>query len=251
MKKGTLNGNFAEKTDIGKVRQTNEDRTYTSVNAYGDVVLVVCDGMGGNNKGDFAASLTIETIDSYFTKVRRFSSAWKTKMFIRKCFRIANRTVYNESLTHEMYRNMGTCVSMAIITEHFMVIGHMGDTRVYWLTKNGILEQLTIDHNLAQRAYRTGKITKEEIPTYKDRHVLTNVLGTHQIAASDIDVYDYNGENIFVCSDGLYNNVSEAELTSILKGKDKTSQKVNELIRLANCNGGSDNIAAVLWESKE
>ena len=249
MRKGDLRGNFAEKVDIGRVRRTNEDRTLALVNAYGDVILVACDGMGGENKGDFAASLTIETIDELFSKVKRFKTAFGAKKFIRKCLRAANKTVFNESHTHEMYKDMGTCVSVAIVTENFYVIGHMGDTRIYKFGR-GAFEQITIDHTLAQREFRMGKITKEEIPTHKDRHVLTNALGLHRIVACDIQEFDYHGESILVCSDGLYNNVSETELFSILKGNDNTSQKVNEMVYLANANGGSDNIAVVLWESK-
>lgn len=249
MRKGDLKGSFADKVDIGKVRRTNEDRSFASVNAYGDVILAVCDGMGGENKGDLAASLTIETIDDLFKKVKRFVFPSSAKRFIKKCFKVANTVVYNESNTHEMYKNMGTCVSIAIITEEFLTVGHMGDTRVYKFS-NGVLKQLTTDHTLAQREYRMGNITKEEMPTYKNRHVLTNVLGLYKVPASDVEVYEYHGESIFVCSDGLYNNVSEAELLTILKGSDNVSQKVNELISLANSNGGSDNIAAVLWESK-
>ena len=249
MRKGDLRGNFAEKVDIGRVRRTNEDRTLALVNAYGDVILVACDGMGGENKGDFAASLTIETIDELFSKVKRFKTAFGAKKFIRKCLRTANKTVFNESHTHEMYKDMGTCVSVAIVTENFFVTGHMGDTRIYKFGR-GAFEQITIDHTLAQREFRMGRITKEEIPTHRDRHVLTNALGLHRVVACDIQEYDYHGETILVCSDGLYNNVSETELFTILKGNDNTSQKVNELVQLANANGGSDNIAVVLWESK-
>ena len=125
----------------------------------------------------------------------------------------------------------------------------MGDTRIYKFGR-GAFEQITIDHTLAQREYRMGRITKEEIPTHKDRHVLTNALGLHRVVACDIQEFDYHGETLLVCSDGLYNNVSETELFTILKGNDNTSQKVNELVQLANTNGGSDNIAVVLWESK-
>lgn len=250
MKKGDLTGNFAEKVDIGKVRKTNEDRSLAAVNAYGDVILAVCDGMGGENKGDLAASLTIETIDELFRKVKRFRKPWNARKFIKKCFKVSNKIVFNESNTHEVYKNMGTCASIAIVTESFLTIGQMGDTRVYRID-NGRLEQLTTDQNLAMRQYRMGKITKEEIATFKDRHVLTNVLGLHKDAASDIEELEYNGETILVCSDGLYNNVSSIEIESILKGNDSTSQKVNELINLANANGGSDNIAAVLWECKK
>lgn len=249
MKKGNLSGNFAEKVDIGKVRKSNEDRSLAVVNPFGDVMLVVCDGMGGENKGDLAASLAIETIDELFRKVRRFRTPYSAKKFIKKCLKTANKIIFNESNTREVYKNMGTCISAVIITEFFMVTGQMGDTRIYKL-ENGKLEQMTTDHNLAMREYRLGNITKDQIKTYKNRHVLTNALGIHKVAASDIEEYEYHNESIFVCSDGLYNNVSEIELESTLKGNDSTSQKVNELINLANANGGSDNIAAVLWECK-
>ena len=244
-----LKGNFAEKIDIGKVRKTNEDRSLAIVNAGGDVLLAVCDGMGGDHKGDLAASLTIETIDELFVKVQKFKTTWDAKKFIKKCFKVANKVVYSEGHTHDMYKDMGTCVSIAIITGDFLVIGSMGDTRVYRLGDSD-LQQLTSDHTLAMREYRMGRITLEDVETSKNRHILTNALGIHRIPACDIFEFDYKGESILVCSDGLYNNVSKAQLVSILKGTDNTAQKINQLIDLANTNGGSDNIAAVLWESK-
>ena len=118
MRKGDLRGNFAEKVDIGRVRRTNEDRTLALVNAYGDVILVACDGMGGENKGDFAASLTIETFDELFSKVKRFKTAFGAKKFIRKCLRTANKTVFNESHTHEMYKDMGTFCKYLKVRPH-------------------------------------------------------------------------------------------------------------------------------------
>jgi len=247
MRKSNLKGNFASQIDIGKVRHTNEDRSLALVNPYGDVMLVVCDGMGGENKGDLAATLCVQTFEERFRDVKRFRTPSGTKHFIKKTLKLANQLVYTEGHTRDCYKDMGTCVSVAIITEKNLVVGQMGDSRCYWIN-NGKLQQLTNDHTLGMRQFRRGLLKKEEIKTYKHRHVLTNSLGVHKRCANDVDIFEYNNETVFLCSDGLYNNVSETELQNILTGKDKTAQKVNELISLANANGGSDNIAAVLWE---
>ena len=97
---------------------------------------------------------------------------------------------------------------------------------------------------------RTEQITPEEALTHPKRHVLMNALGIYPSASIDLKVFPYLNEIVLLCSDGLYNNVPEEDIASVTKGNDSVEQKVNELIAIGNKNGGSDNIAVVLWEAQ-
>ena len=131
-----------------------------------------------------------------------------------------------------------------------MIVAHVGDSRAYSF-RNRILTQITEDQTYVQYLYRIGEIKKEDIPTHPKRHVLMNALGIYPSLDLDVKQMPYLGDTILLCSDGLYNNVAEKDMLTIIKGTDTPDQKVNELVSLANSNGGSDNIAVVLWEANK
>ena len=109
---------------------------------------------------------------------------------------------------------------------------------------------MTEDQTYVAYLVRTGQITQEEALTHPKRHVLMNALGIYPSASIDLKVFPYLNEEILLCSDGLYNNVPVDDIAAIVKGNDTVEMKVNELIAIGNKNGGSDNIAVVLWEAQ-
>ena len=243
-------GSFAHKTDIGKVRMSNEDRAGAFTNAKGNILLIVCDGMGGQKKGEYAAQIALDVISESFLKKQKFISSFTARNWLYSIVREANSEIYNEAISNEKYSNMGTTLSLALIYKDELFTVQIGDSRVYELRNNN-LEQLTEDQTYVNYLYKTGRIQKEEMATHPKRHVLTNALGMYPSVEMDFHSRSYMNSSILVCSDGLYNNVTEAEIFSILKGEDSTTQKVNELIALANANGGSDNIAVSIWEAQK
>ncbi len=245
-----LYGRYSFKVDIGKVRMNNEDRATALTNSRGNILLVVCDGMGGQNKGDLAASLAIDTISQAFRDKESFTNAFFAKRWVANVIREANTEVYRQASKNEKYHGMGTTVTLVLIVNDYMIVAHVGDSRAYTF-RNRILTQITEDQTYVQYLYRIGEITKEEIATHPKRHVLMNALGIYPSLDLDVKSMPYMGDTILVCSDGLYNNVSENDLLTIIKGTDSPDQKVNELVSLANNNGGSDNIAVVIWEANK
>lgn len=243
-------GNFACKTDIGKVRMTNEDRAGAYTNAKGNILLIVCDGMGGQKKGEYAAQIAIDVITESFLKKQKFLNSLTARTWLYTIVREANRKIYDEAQNNEKYSNMGTTLSLLLIYKNTFFTVQVGDSRVYQL-KDNQLKQLTEDQTYVNYLYKTGKITKEEIATHPKRHVLINALGMFPSVEFDFSVHSYENESFLVCSDGLYNNTSEQEIVSVLRGNDATNQKANELIAIANANGGSDNIAVALWEAEK
>ena len=244
-----LTGRFSFKTDIGKVRLSNEDQACALINASGNVLLVVCDGMGGQSKGDLASSLAINTVISSFKSRKGFMNRYFAKFWVGNVIREANKCVYEQSKSNPSYEGMGTTLTLLLIIKDTAILGHVGDSRCYFL-RNREFEQMSEDQTYVGYLLRTKQITEEEALIHPKRHVLMNALGVYPSASIDIKSFPYMGETVLLCSDGLYNNVPKNDIASVLKSEDSVEQKVNELIAIGNKNGGSDNIAVVIWEAQ-
>lgn len=240
-------GTFAFKTDRGRVRVTNEDQARVVVNARRDVMLIICDGMGGQNKGDYASQYACDSMVEAF--LNRRSSSRFTKWWISRAIKKVNREIFNEAEKKPIYKDMGTTIVVIVIEGAQMTIANIGDSRAY-MYSSGALERLTEDQTYVDYLYRAGKITESETKTRADRHVLMNALGIFPSVSVDVSTKPYAGQSILCCSDGLYNNISEAEMRAVLSCDDRADVKVNALINEANANGGSDNIAIAYWEAK-
>ena len=245
-----LTGRFSYRTDIGKVRLNNEDQAMALTNASGNVLLIVCDGMGGQNKGDLASSLALHTIVTMFKSRKGFMNTYIAKLWVNKAIREANRSIFEQSQSNPNYRGMGTTLTLLLIIKDIAILGHVGDSRCYFLKNHHDLVQMSEDQTYVGYLLRTGQITEEEALVHPKRHVLMNALGVYPSASVDLKSFPYLDEVVLLCSDGLYNNVPNEDIAAILKGNDTTEQKANELIAIANKNGGSDNIAVVLWEAQ-
>ena len=245
-----LTGRFSYRTDIGKVRLSNEDQAIALTNASGNVLLLVCDGMGGQSKGDLASSLALNTIVGSFKSHKGFLNNYFARLWVGSVIREANRCIYEQAQSNPTYHGMGTTLTMLLIIKDIAILGHVGDSRCYFLKNHHDLTQMSEDHTYVAYLLRTQQITPEQALTHPKRHVLMNALGVYPSASIDIKTFPYLNEEILLCSDGLYNNVPLEDITSVIKGDDSVEQKVNELIAIGNKNGGSDNIAVVLWEAQ-
>ena len=128
------------------------------------------------------------------------------------------------------------------------MIANIGDSRAYLINKDKI-KQLTEDQTYVHFLVETGKITSEQALTHPERHVLMNALGIYPSVSLTINVYPYQGESLLLCSDGLYNQVPEKDILSLVSTDERADQKVTSLICVANANGGSDNEGLAYWES--
>ncbi len=240
-------GHFASRTDIGRVRITNEDQATVLTNFRGEVFMVVCDGMGGQNKGDYASKAAIDHLVERFQSKRKMP-AFFARSWLRRTIKEANAIIFNEAEKNKTYRDMGTTCVAVLILGSKMIVANIGDSRAYCYAK-GRWERLTHDQTYVDYLYRSGQIEERERASSPERHVLMNALGIYPSASFDLSIRPYEGETILLCSDGLYNNVSEPEIRAILSTDERVDQKVSSLISDANANGGSDNIAIALWEA--
>lgn len=248
MRKSTIPGTYFADSNIGKVRLTNEDRVEVVVNTQGNVLLLVCDGMGGSNRGEYAASLAIKEIASSFRKKEKFFSYTTAYHWLYEIVKKTNKKIYNESCENEFYNGMGTTLTAALILDDKVITAQMGDSRAY-MHSNRKLTQITEDQSYVAYLVRTHQITEQEARTHEKRNVIMNALGIFPAANMDIKTHQFNGESLLLCSDGLYNNLLASDINAVLNSACSTIQKVNTLINLANANGGSDNISVVLWEA--
>ena len=239
-------GAFAFKTDIGKIRINNEDQAFVAVNGHGEVLLCVCDGMGGQNKGDYASKMASSMLSSAFLEKKK-TSPFFAKSWLVKAIKKANAAIYKEATSNPVYSEMGTTCVCVMICQNRLIVANVGDSRAYSFY-NGRLGKLTEDQTYVDYLLRTGKIEETETATRSDRHVLMNALGIYPSASLDSKIVPYYGESILLCSDGLYNNLSESEIRACLGTEDRPDEKVNTLIFEANEHGGSDNIAVAYWE---
>ena len=120
-----LTGRFAYRTDIGKVRVSNEDQAIALTNASGNVLLIVCDGMGGQNKGDLASSLALHTIITSFKSRKGFLNTYFAKLWVGRAIREANKCIYEQAQSNVTYKGMGTTVTLLLIIKDVAILGHI------------------------------------------------------------------------------------------------------------------------------
>jgi PPM family protein phosphatase len=230
------------KTDLGRVRENNEDK-YEFFAPEDPVVLasrgsvfVVCDGMGGAEAGQIASELTTKTfIDVYMNH-----PASEPESAMRAGVAAANRFVVDVARAVPSRRGMGTTLSALVLVQDQAYTAQVGDSRVYRL-REGELAQLTEDHSWVDEAVRRGMITAEEALTHPYRHVLTRAVGTEAEVVPDIALHDSKvGDIYLICSDGLLNHVADEQIGEHLRTY-CPAEAVWKLVALALVNGGSDN----------
>ena len=238
------------KSDVGKLRASNEDALY--VNNEGPAPLtnlyVVADGMGGHNAGEIASKRAISVFCEYLDKNKHFVY---TEQFLVDALLYANSRVHDDARQNSELAGMGTTFSAVTVDENNLYYAHVGDSRIYIATEEG-LGQVTRDHSLVAEMAEKGIITPEEALHHPEKNVITRAVGTDGHVNVDKGYFPLNGvKYVLICSDGLTNMVSDAEIFAVLKNDDAMTDKVDILIAKANDGGGDDNISVIVmgWEN--
>jgi protein phosphatase len=208
-------------------------------------LFVVADGMGGHKAGKEASELAVQTLSESF-----FSAPTSDILeSLTHAFRAANTRVFEQSNSGAAYAGMGTTCTALVLKGNKSVIGHIGDSRIYRITRKAI-HQLTDDHSRVADLVRRAIITKEQARIHPERSQLYRALGTRP----DVQV-DYISPSrlptdcfFLLCTDGLFNHVSEDEFQSLVLAK-QPPQACQALVDLANERGGHDNITVQVIHS--
>ena len=246
MKRGD-NMRIGECTDIGRMRDTNEDSyfSYLNENLVGGMVA---DGMGGHNAGELASKMTTMIVkDSIIQKFNPDLNYIDCGEMIRRAFLDANEEIYEYAKHHKEAEGMGTTASLGFIYKKKLITVHVGDSRVYTVTPDEI-KQITTDHSYVQELLRRGTITEEDVKTHPQKNIITRAIGTEPTIKVDVGVRDYNGETVFICSDGLSNLVSDEQIFEVINKNDDLQMAMVKLVELANKKGGNDNITCLAFD---
>ncbi len=233
------------RTDIGLVRDNNQD-AYSACELDGGVVLaIVCDGMGGAAEGALASSEAVKAIkERIFERFYVGMTDLSVKSLLISAIEYANKQIFDLSQTDEKYEGMGTTVVAAIVSDSFVYIAHAGDSRAYLVSKETVF-QLTTDHSVVQRMVENGEITPEEAADHPSKHIITRALGVDSEIKVDFCQEPIDDEDIILlCSDGLTNYIKKSDILSVT-GDGCYYKFADRLVNLANQNGGGDNITVV------
>lgn len=263
-----LNLEDAGLSDIGSQRDHNEDyfgiRTYIEKQEnllgkqlQGRGLYIVCDGMGGHAAGEVASALSVETLQTYFQK--HWQDGLPDEDTIKEAIWKTNQTVYDINLKNARSGSgrMGTTLVMVLVQNNRAAIAHVGDSRIYKMSRKWHLEQLTVDHEVGQREIQKG-VEPDIAYARPDAYQLTQAIGPrdNNFVIPDVTYIDINEDSLFLlCSDGLSDNELleqswEKCLLPLLSSRANLDQGVKDLIELANEHNGHDNITAVLVRVK-
>jgi serine/threonine protein phosphatase PrpC len=250
----TMKISIGQKTDVGCVREANEDSFYVELPSPGEgspdryALLIVADGMGGQVAGKEASTIAVDVVKSLFEVKAKTGKPLKLiKKFIIDAFRQANQTVFKQGKTKAA--EMGTTLTAALIDGQNAYIGSVGDSRVYHIRQREI-RQVTEDHTLAEDMLKKGKATQAEMRKSPMRGMLTRAIGTKEEVAIDdpIGIELEAGDCLVLCTDGLTNLVEDEEILSVVHNTADLQKACNKLVDMARTRGGHDNITVVAAE---
>lgn len=234
------------KTDIGLVRSCNQDSCRYGNFSDSCAWSVVCDGMGGANGGSVASSEAVEEISRVLCEEFRFEmSDDELRELMESSVQSANSRVFAMSCEYENLRGMGTTVELALIRDNRLHVVHAGDSRVYRISGDEIL-QVTTDHSLVQQMVDRGQITPEEARVHPGKNFITRALGVEDTLELDYITHSFEkGSILLMCSDGLSNYFEDNEILGVIKETPR-EELCERFVELAKERGGSDNITVTI-----
>src|SRR5699024_10274055 len=224
----------------------NEDSGGVFHNCSQQLMAVVADGMGGHRAGDVASQMAINLIRDQWEKQPVLKTPEDVETWMQETIQALNRSIYNEAMKHDAYMGMGTTLVVAICTQDFTTVGHIGDSRCYLLNDDGF-KQMTEDHSLVNELGRTGQITKDEARHHPRKKVVLKALGTEADISADIDTFYWKeGDKLLLWSDGMSKKMAETELSEVMRADETIEKTAQNVIDLVKEGGGEDNISLVI-----
>ncbi len=241
----------ANLSDTGLRRRHNEDSTASD---HRTGLLVLADGMGGYLSGEVASAIAVSYIVNEIA--RRLAQDGRPKgmngyswesLAVQRAIKDANALIYRTGRDEPQCSGMGTTVVAVWFHGDRVSVGHVGDSRCYRL-RNGLFEQITSDHSMAQELIEQGLLSPEQASLTVPKNLVTRALGIAETV--DIDLHEEQvspGDLYLMCSDGLYDMLANEEIhLTLRKYSDNLAQAAGQLVAMANERGGHDNISVIL-----
>lgn len=231
----------AFRTDVGKVRANNQDAPIVSekLRLYG-----VADGMGGHKGGEVASTSARDDL------LRELEGKTPSVATLSGAIEEVNRQIYHQQEHDDALTGMGTTLSVLWMSDNFVYIGHVGDSRVY-LLRDGEFRQMTLDHSLVEQLVREGVLTEEEAQNHPMRNIITRAIGTDESVEVDVVVEERRkGDLWLACSDGLHGLVDDRQMRDALR-QYAPEKAADVLLKAALDAGGRDNVTLVIVHDGE
>lgn len=231
----------AFRTDVGKVRANNQDAPIVSekLRLYG-----VADGMGGHKGGEVASTSARDDL------LRELEGKTPSVAALSGAIEEVNRKIYHQQEHDDALTGMGTTLSVLWMSDNFVYIGHVGDSRVY-LLRDGEFKQMTLDHSLVEQLVREGVLTEEEAQNHPMRNIITRAIGTDESVEVDVVVEERRkGDLWLACSDGLHGLVDDRQMRDALR-QYAPEKAADVLLKAALDAGGRDNVTLVIVHDGE
>ena len=260
----------AGRSDIGRQRDHNEDcfGIYTNVQRQetpmgksisARSLYILCDGMGGHASGEVASNLAVKTLHHYFESAWTEDERLPPADVLRQGIMEANQAIFetNQQDRRSGSGRMGTTLVLALVHNSKVAIAHVGDSRLYRLSRRRGLEQITVDHEVGQREIQRG-VDPADAYNRPDAYQLTQALGPRDsdFIDPDIQFLDFDEDTLLLlCSDGMSDNDLiethwQTHLAPLLSSRANLEQGLSQLIELSNQYNGHDNISAILIRAK-
>jgi serine/threonine protein phosphatase PrpC len=252
--KKTLEWRSATASDPGRTRAENQDRAYADDETG---IFLVVDGLGGHAAGEKAAETAVEIIRAEMSDARHSQPDGDPRDRIRQAIAAANNRIFEEAVQNETWRGMACVLTLALISDDKVIVGHVGDSRLY-LTWNGAIRKLTPDHSPVGEREDAGELTEAEAMAHPRRHEVFRDVGSRRREPDEEDFIELKeflfkpDAAILLCSDGLSDLLTSAEMLEVIERYDgDPAQVAHELVEAANLAGGNDNITAIFVAGSE
>lgn len=240
-------------TDPGRVRTQNEDSIAYIPEAG---LVVVADGMGGHQAGEVASKLAVDVITRHILGTLAVAGrsgnggGFEGKM-VTDAIQLANRAIYELAQQQPDYAGMGSTVVVTVFHRDRLWVGHVGDSRLYRF-RDGMLEQVTLDHSVVQELVSRGLVTMEEARQSVNKNLVTRALGVDSMVTPDIGEQTLNDEDIYLlCSDGLNDVLADGDIEMMLIEYGRNLEAAaRQMVDIANERGGPDNISVILVRAR-
>lgn len=247
---------IVSQTHPGRVRAHNED----SVSCEPSCGLVVlADGMGGYNAGEVASGITVSVLT---TEIKHSLQSERPEdkseadedvavVLLRDNVQKANASIFHAAQSQPQYAGMGTTVVAGLFYDNHVAVAHVGDSRMYRL-RGETFEAITRDHSLLQEQIDSGMISKEDARLSRNKNLVTRAVGIDSQVATEVHVHEVEvGDIYLLCSDGLNDMVEDDNIGGALIAlRSNLTLAADQLIKMANDNGGRDNVSVILVKVK-
>ena len=224
-------------------KEKNDDAVSVSKNKQGAVIGIVCDGVGSHSNAAYSSNYIVSTLEKEWKELT-FANFNNMKNWLYDRIENLNSELYNKSKDNQ--KKMGTTIVTVAIFDNQVVVYNIGDSSAYGLTKDNVMNVVTVEDSFVGALISAGVITEEEAKSHPEKHVLTQALATRDnidlhTFIDDVSNYDY----FLLCSDGLTNMIEKEEIQNIVRNSE-LSIAVNKLIDKCVERGGVDNISVAI-----